>query len=138
MGDWLQDRCNEIQKAQQEHIQKSFGSEDIEKARAGVYKPTKQNLKEGKAGQKYGSEKKEKEEGGSSNVKTFNSAKELKEAIKDNKSGKFIYSPEKIKSINGYSLRSLSPDITNKNVSVYDPDTQSNKYFYPPFKVEFR
>lgn len=30
MGDWLQDKCNEIQKAQQEHIQKSFG-EDIEK-----------------------------------------------------------------------------------------------------------
>ena len=59
MGDWLQDKCNEIQKAQQEHIQKSFGSEDIEKARSGVYKPTKQNLKEGKAGQKYGSEKKD-------------------------------------------------------------------------------
>jgi hypothetical protein len=58
MGDWLQDRCNSIQKAQQEHIQKSLGT-DIEKARAGVYKPTKQNLKEGKAGQKYGSEKKE-------------------------------------------------------------------------------
>ena len=58
MGDWLQDRCNSIQKAQQEHIQKSF-SEDIEKARSGIYKPTKQNLKEGKAGQKYGSEKKE-------------------------------------------------------------------------------
>lgn len=58
MGDWLQDRCNSIQKAQQEHIQKSFG-EDIEKARAGVYKPTKQNFKEGKAGQKYGSEKKD-------------------------------------------------------------------------------
>jgi hypothetical protein len=31
MGDWLQDRCNEIQKAQQEHIQKSLGT-DIEKA----------------------------------------------------------------------------------------------------------
>lgn len=60
MGDWLQDKCNEIQKAQQEHIQKSFGSEDIEKARSGVYKPTKQNLKEGKAGQKYGESKKEK------------------------------------------------------------------------------
>ena len=27
MGDWLQDKCNEIQKAQQEHIQKSFGSD---------------------------------------------------------------------------------------------------------------
>ena len=57
MGDWLQDKCNEIQKSQQEHIQKSFGSEDIEKARSGVYKPTKQNLKEGKAGQKYGDKK---------------------------------------------------------------------------------
>ena len=31
MGDWLQDRCNSIQKAQQEHIQKSF-SEDIYKS----------------------------------------------------------------------------------------------------------
>ena len=69
MGDWLQDKCNEIQKAQQEHIQKSFGSEDIEKARSGVYKPTKQNLKEGIAGQKYGSEKKEEK---SENEKLFN------------------------------------------------------------------
>ena len=64
MGDWLQDRCNSIQKAQQEHIQKSLGTDDIEKARAGIYKPTKQNLKEGKVGQKYGEEKKEKEDDG--------------------------------------------------------------------------
>ena len=61
MGDWLQDKCNEIQKAQQEHIQKSLGT-DIEKARSGVYKPTKQNLKEGKAGQKYGMSQSMKEE----------------------------------------------------------------------------
>ena len=33
MGDWLQDKCNEIQKAQQEHIQKSFG-EDIFKGKS--------------------------------------------------------------------------------------------------------
>jgi len=33
MGDWLQDRCNSIQKAQQEHIQKSLGN-DIEKAKS--------------------------------------------------------------------------------------------------------
>ena len=32
MGDWLQDRCNAMQKAQQEHIQKSFGS-DIGKSK---------------------------------------------------------------------------------------------------------
>ena len=43
MGDWLQDKCNEIQKAQQEHIQKSFGSDfqksnlnDLEKAKANI------------------------------------------------------------------------------------------------------
>ena len=42
MGDWLQDKCNEIQKAQQEHIQKSFGSEDIEKLTNSNFK--KQNL----------------------------------------------------------------------------------------------
>ena len=58
MGDWLQDRCNSIQKAQQEHVQKAF-EPDIEKARSGIYKPTKTNLKAGKAGQKYGIDKKE-------------------------------------------------------------------------------
>jgi hypothetical protein len=48
MGDWLQDRCNSIQKAQQEHVQKAFEPE-IEKARSGIYKPTKQNLEKGKS-----------------------------------------------------------------------------------------
>lgn len=32
MGDWLQDRCNSIQKAQQEHIQKSFEN-DFQKSK---------------------------------------------------------------------------------------------------------
>lgn len=41
-------------------IQKGVSQDEIlEKARSGVYKPTKQNLKSGKAGQKYGAEKKE-------------------------------------------------------------------------------
>lgn len=82
MGDWLQDKCNEIQKAQQEHIQKSFG-EDIEKARSGIYKPTKQNLKEGKAGQKYGQDKKD-EFVGSGDYKT--KKENLPAKLKDAKS----------------------------------------------------
>ncbi len=40
-----------------------------------------------------------------------------------------------IKNINGYKIKTLSPDVTNKNVSVYDVDTQSNKYFTAPFKI---
>lgn len=84
MGDWLQDRCNEIQKAQQEHIQKSLGT-DIEKARAGVYKPTKQNLKEGIAGQKYGTEKKEDDKGITKNIKDF--AKKFGTSLKIEKYG---------------------------------------------------
>jgi len=44
----------------EQDLMKGISQEEIlEKARSGIYKPTKQNLKEGKAGQKYGSEKKE-------------------------------------------------------------------------------
>ena len=52
----------------EQDLMKGVSQEEIiEKARSGVYKPTKQNLKEGKAGQKYGSpvrsdEDKEKDE----------------------------------------------------------------------------
>ena len=53
MGDWLQDRCNSIQKAQQEHVQKAF-EPDIEKARSGIYKPIKQNIEKGGEGSKGG------------------------------------------------------------------------------------
>ena len=47
MGDWLQDRCNAMQKAQQEHIQKSFGS-DIEKAKEIVKENKKDKEKDSK------------------------------------------------------------------------------------------
>ena len=44
----------------EQDLMKGISQEEIlEKARSGIYKPTKQNLKEGKAGQKYGEEKKE-------------------------------------------------------------------------------
>jgi hypothetical protein len=44
----------------EQDLMKGISQEEIlEKARSGVYKPTKQNLKEGIVGQKYGQEKKE-------------------------------------------------------------------------------
>ena len=66
---------------------------------------------------------------------TFESAKELKKATR---TGFGFPTPKfsllDIKSINGYET-TLSPDVTNNNVSVYDVDTQSNKYFTAPFKI---
>ena len=53
----------------------------------------------------------------------FKSERNLKKAIKNELSN------SKILSINGYEISVLSLDVTNKNVSVYDVDTQSNIYF---------
>ena len=43
-----------------------------------------------------------------------------------------------VKSINGYELKSLSPDLTNKHCYIYDVETQENKYFQPPFVLELK
>lgn len=43
-----------------------------------------------------------------------------------------------VKSINGYVLKSLWPDVTRKHCYIYDTDTQSNKYFYAPFILELK
>ena len=59
----------------------------------------------------------------------FKSERNLKKAIKNELSN------SKILSINGYEISVLSLDVTNKNVSVYDVDTQSNIYFSRPFAV---
>ena len=59
----------------------------------------------------------------------FKSERNLKKAIKNELSN------SKILSINGYEISVLSLDVTNKNVSVYDIDTQSNIYFSRPFAV---
>ena len=68
----------------------------------------------------------------------FNSEQELKESCKITlANGQQYYDFSKIKSINGYTFRSLSPDITNKSVSVYDAESQNTKHFYSPFSVEF-
>lgn len=40
-----------------------------------------------------------------------------------------------VKSINGYELKSLYPDVTNKHCYVYDVEIQGNKYFSAPFKL---
>jgi hypothetical protein len=69
---------------------------------------------------------------------TFNSAQELKKSCKSKQAnGQQYYDFSKIKSINGYTFGSLSPDITNKSVSVYDVELQDTKHFYSPFSVEF-
>lgn len=69
---------------------------------------------------------------------TFNSAQELKKSCKITlANGQQSYDFSTIKSINGYEFGSLSPDITNKSVSVYDVDLQDTKHFYSPFSVEF-
>ena len=44
-----------------ERLEKAFGSEEIEKARSGVYADTAENRKKGRVGQKYGEEKKQKD-----------------------------------------------------------------------------
>lgn len=67
---------------------------------------------------------------------TFDSAKELKKATRTGFGFKTPnFSLLDIKSINGYEIKTLSPDVTNSNVIVYDVDTQSNKHFTAPFKI---
>jgi len=43
-----------------------------------------------------------------------------------------------VKSINGYELKSLSPDVTNKHCYIYDAEIQGNKYFQRPFILELK
>lgn len=70
---------------------------------------------------------------------TFNSAQDLKKSCKIKlANGQQSYDFSIIKSINGYVFGTLSPDITNKSVSVYDVDLQDTKHFYTPFYVEFK
>ncbi len=40
-----------------------------------------------------------------------------------------------VKSINGYELKSLTPDVTSKHCYIYDVETQGNKYFSAPFEL---
>lgn len=40
-----------------------------------------------------------------------------------------------VKSINGYELKSLDPDVTSKHCYVYDVEIQGNQYFSAPFKL---
>lgn len=43
-----------------------------------------------------------------------------------------------VKSINGYELKSLFPEVTNKHCSIYDVENQGNKYFQAPFVLELK
>ncbi|WBV60252.1 hypothetical protein PFY12_14585 [Chryseobacterium camelliae] len=43
-----------------------------------------------------------------------------------------------VKSINGYELKSLRPEVTTKHCYIYDVETQSNMYFKAPFVLEFK
>ena len=61
----------------------------------------------------------------------------MKTVIETIKELKEINKTKKIKSINGYELKTLTLDITNKHVSVYDVKSQGNKYFNAPFTIEF-
>ena len=62
----------------------------------------------------------------------FKSERNLKKAIKNELSN------SKILSINGYEMSVLSLEVTNKNVSVYDVDSQSNIYFSRPFTITIK
>ena len=43
-----------------------------------------------------------------------------------------------VKSINGYELKSLMPEVTRKHCYIYDIEKQGNKYFKAPFVLEFK
>jgi len=64
---------------------------------------------------------------------TFNTAKELKQATRTG----FNYTPQfdasDIVSINGYNLKSLNLEITNKHLSIYDVSIQNVISFSSPF-----
>ena len=68
---------------------------------------------------------------------TFNTASELKKSCRIMlANGQQSYDFKKIKSINNYVFGCITPDITNKSVSVYDVELQDTKHFYAPFVVE--
>ena len=64
---------------------------------------------------------------------TFTTAKKLKQATRTG----FNYTPKfdasAILTINGYNLRSLNLEITNKHVSIYDVSIQNLISFSSPF-----
>lgn len=67
---------------------------------------------------------------------TFTTAKELKQATRTG----FNYTPKfdvsQILTINGYKLKSLNLEITNKHVSIYDVPKQNIIFFNSPFTLE--
>ena len=70
---------------------------------------------------------------------SFKTAKELKKATR---TGFGFSKPEfeisEIESINGYVFGVLSPDITQKGVSVYDVENQDSVHLYPPYSVKLK
>ena len=67
---------------------------------------------------------------------TFNTAKELKQVTRTG----INYTPKldvsAILTINGYKLKSLNLEITNKHVSIYDVSIQNVISFSSPFTLE--
>lgn len=72
-------------------------------------------------------------------VFNFKTANALKKATR---TGFGFPKPEfeiaEIASINGYVFGCLSPDITQKSVSVYDVEKQDTVHLYPPYIVELK
>ena len=70
---------------------------------------------------------------------SFKTAKELKKATRTGLGfPKPMFEISEIESINGYMFDVLSPDITQKGVSVYDVEKQDSVHLYPPYNVKLK
>ena len=70
---------------------------------------------------------------------SFKTAKELKKATRTGLGfSRPNFEVSEIESINGYVLGVLSPDITQKGVSVYDVENQDSVHLYPPYNVKLK
>jgi protein-disulfide isomerase-like protein with CxxC motif len=65
------------------------------------------------------------------NTTVINTEKQLKDFVSQNR--------KNITNINGVEFGEMYPmmEVTNKQASYYDVETQGNKFLYAPFKVEF-
>lgn len=67
---------------------------------------------------------------------TFNTAKELKQATRTGINYTPQFDASAISTINGYKLKSLNLEITNKHISIYDVSIQNVISFSSSFTLE--
>jgi hypothetical protein len=123
---------SEAYNIEQDLIKGISQEEILEKARSGIYKPTKQNLKEGKVGQKYGSEKHDEEK----NKDQISRKNEIKEKYKLDSSevnkflqtGSFIMG--NIKTNNGKVKINFDSDKLDKIVNVGLLNKENDHYSF--------